>query len=718
MWRTGAPNQNLLENDDFPSLGTSQTRRATKKSSAALQSYPEPVVGPPVGHVTQAAGDTSESLSRPVKKSERAAMQQVVSQTLKTHRPKKIPPELIQGFIDGEKNPVSALMEYSAMSRLATTFQECAPVNPSLGMRFACSCTVDGQEFPQGQGKTKKEAKTNAAKNAFTELLNLEVDDEPDASKVLYDALGRKIVLNSDNSDSGIKVVTTMDREESNNKMLTAAGALTRNPISVLQEFCQKKRMPFTISASDVAGPDGFIASICVNNEEQPIAQAPGKTKKEAKRLAADNAVQFLMQLDAPQMPEEEATHFDKVASCAHHKLYKLLQGIPEYLAGRKVMSAFVLQKDEELGEVVALGTGNTCINGDGLSMDGRVINDSHAEVIARRALVKYFYSEAKNFYQGNASIFVESPCTPGLLSLHPDISIHHYISTAPCGDGALFSPSELHEYITEDEGYTPFVSDRELVLLGEEGVERIENGVHLPTFTSDAHGNLRTKIETGEGTIPLEKNQEYVQTWDGIIQGKRLRTMSCSDKILRWNVLGVQGCLLSHFIEPVYITSVTLGNLFDHGHLSRAVCCRMPEVVNTLLPEGYMLNHPYLGRVTLYDAPRGCEKTNTLCVNWSLDHDKIEICDGRTGKSIETSPFRTGESGASRLCKAGFLHRYRELSKISGKQHLLGAGNYLDAKKLNAKYEEAKKTFRDLIKERGYGHWVTKPVEQGLFKK
>jgi len=63
-------------------------------------------------------------------------MQQVVSQTLKTHRPKKIPPELIQGFIDGEKNPVSALMEYSAMSRLATTFQECAPVNPSLGMRW------------------------------------------------------------------------------------------------------------------------------------------------------------------------------------------------------------------------------------------------------------------------------------------------------------------------------------------------------------------------------------------------------------------------------------------------------------------------------------------------------------------------------------------------------------------------------------------------------
>ena len=43
----------------------------------------------------------------------------------------------------------------------------------------------------------------------------------------------------------------------------------------------------------------------------------------------------------------------------------------------------------EELGEVVALGTGNTCVAGDALSLDGRVLNDSHAEVVARRSLLK-----------------------------------------------------------------------------------------------------------------------------------------------------------------------------------------------------------------------------------------------------------------------------------------------------------------------------------------
>lgn len=37
---------------------------------------------------------------------------------------------------------------------------------------------------------------------------------------------------------------------------------------------------------------------------------------------------------------------------------------------------------------------------------------------------------------------------------------------------------------------------------------------------------------------------------------------MSCSDKIARWNVLGIQGALGSRLLEPIYLTGVVIGEV------------------------------------------------------------------------------------------------------------------------------------------------------------
>lgn len=138
---------------------------------------------------------------------------------------------------------------------------------------------------------------------------------------------------------------------------------------------------------------------------------------------------------------------------------------------------------------------------------------DCHAEIVSRRCLLSYLYSQLEALLEsGNESIFVprsadSADSIVGGYKLRPEIRFHLYINTAPCGDARIFSPHEIE-------------------------VENNPGASVDPHPNRKARGQLRTKIESGEGTIPV-KSSDGIQTWDGVLQGSRLLTMSCSGKMI-----------------------------------------------------------------------------------------------------------------------------------------------------------------------------------------
>ncbi|KAL6103751.1 adarb2 [Pungitius sinensis] len=236
------------------------------------------------------------------------------------------------------------------------------------------------------------------------------------------------------------------------------------------------------------------------------------------------------------------------------------------------------------------------------------------------------------------------------------------YASSSPCGDARLNCP---HEAAREASG----------------------PGRRF-------HCHLRVKVDGGEGTLPI--------TARGANQNRAgpPAIMSCTDKIAKWSVVGLQGALLSHLVEPVYLHSLTVGTLSHTGHLGRAVARRLAPVKR--LPFPYRRRKLLLGCLSC-SAARPAGKALNVSVNWSRGDGGLEEICGATGR-------RKGEGTPSRLCRGSMAARWQALQlQLSGS----GSGSKMAA----GRYQRAKQQFRGALQGAGLGTWPTKPPESGHSK-
>jgi len=290
----------------------------------------------------------------------------------------------------------------------------------------------------------------------------------------------------------------------------------------------------------------------------------------------------------------------------------------------------------------------------------GQRVRDSHAEVLARRAFRRLLTLEMLSLINDSSNHKKSSQIKTGttkayhrilklvddgkhdlketnsnkLFTLIDGVTIHMYASSAPCGNATLKKFSKMSkERYRESLGPDQWPRDihepvpAHSLRLGQFALLVKRDNTASSKVESIKHMEGKGKVKKSEEKAmhktscsskkrkkwPASESDEWCPPGTSTVYLNRGSLHSCSDKLCRWNCVGLQGSFLASLLnKPLYMTSLTVGRKFTSCICRRAVCCRaigcfenkagkmnagsMGDIITH-----YKLNHPALLSTSVY---------------------------------------------------------------------------------------------------------------------
>ncbi|KAJ3777970.1 hypothetical protein FB446DRAFT_44928 [Lentinula raphanica] len=237
------------------------------------------------------------------------------------------------------------------------------------------------------------------------------------------------------------------------------------------------------------------------------------------------------------------STSNDDVHVASIHALYHQLKIYPQS-SQYTVLAAFYLTQDTSPDcEIISLGTGTKCLPETRIAFQGEAVNDSHAEILARRGALRWLLEEIiREKDQGSQWIERLQDVQHHHYRFREGIQLHLYISTVPCGDAST--------------RFLAAFQDPEMASLKD-----------------SSHGVGAVRIQSSESIRTAARGRDnyhlfnVLRTKPGRADSLPTLSLSCSDKIASWSWLGIHGALGAYFFpQGIYLSRIVIGEVLQSG--------------------------------------------------------------------------------------------------------------------------------------------------------